>query len=340
MEFGITDITNGWFYWFIKDKEKKAEMIASRYAEADFVKQFLVSLTELIRDKKEKSFSFFSEPGFTRLNMSIDKSNHFILEVACGHTDDFDHNDKEKAGPCCKFVTDTYQMRNEFVPTILKAFHRYQRSHLMLDYYEENWTVAIGSRNRENFLFPFRELQDLHQAASDIQPFALFREHGRYGYRSSSGKEIIIPPVYENGKKYPIVIKGRNYFIVQQNGCWGLVDDQNRTVIDFLFDDIGRVKLEKGRPQFLMCFQQQEGQDYFKIGIISTDLKITVYPCLDRFPENITCHGKTTCFYYINQGDKWGAVNRDGTVLMDVAYRKEEVERQIYFAFMDRTMVE
>jgi hypothetical protein len=171
-----------------------------------------------------------------------------------------------------------------------------------------------------------------------IQPFILFKEYGLYGYRKSSGGEIVILPIYENGKKYPVIINDRNYFIVMQHGRWGLVDDHNEIVVDFVFHDIGRVKLERGRPQFLMCFQQLEGKDYFKIGIISTGLKITVHPCLDSFPENITILGETTCWYYVNQGDKWGAVKSDGTVLMDISYRKEEVEKQITILCQDLIM--
>jgi hypothetical protein len=33
MEFGIIDITNGWFRWYLKDNDKKVEITASRYAE-------------------------------------------------------------------------------------------------------------------------------------------------------------------------------------------------------------------------------------------------------------------------------------------------------------------
>jgi hypothetical protein len=167
MEFGIADITNGWFYWFIKDNEKKVEITASRYAEADFVKQFIVNLTELIRDKREKRFSIYAEPGFTTINMSIDRNNNFNLELAFEHRSDLPNDDMQKAKCYYKFVTSAYQMRSEFVPTILKSFNHYQRSHLMLDCYEENWTVAIGSKNSESFFFPFKELQELHQTASD-----------------------------------------------------------------------------------------------------------------------------------------------------------------------------
>lgn len=169
MEFGITDITNGWFYWFLKDNKKKVEITASRYAEVDFVKQFLVNLTELIRDKKENRFSIFTEPGFTTVNMSIDRNNNFNLEVAFEHISDILNDDMQKAKHYYKFVTSTYLMRNEFVPTILKSFNRYQRSHLMLDYYDENWTLAIGAMNRENFSFPFKELQELNQTAIDVR---------------------------------------------------------------------------------------------------------------------------------------------------------------------------
>jgi hypothetical protein len=169
MEFGITDITNGWFNWYLKDNEKKVEITASRYAEVDFVKQFLVNLTELVRDKKEKRFSVFTEPGFITVNMSIDQNKNFNLELAFEYLSDLPDEDMKKTKKYYKFVASMYQMRTEFVPTVLKAFKRYERSHLMLDCYEENWTLAIGGMDSEKFIFPFNELQELHLTASDIR---------------------------------------------------------------------------------------------------------------------------------------------------------------------------
>lgn len=169
MEFGITDITNGWFNWYLKDNEKRVEIIASRYAEEDFVKQFLTNLTVVIRDKKETRFSIFAEPGFATVKMSIDRNNNFNLELAFEQMSDILYDDMQKAKNYYKFITSMYLMRTEFVPTILKAFTRYERSHLMLDCYEENWTVAIGGMDSEKFSFPFNELQELHLTASDIR---------------------------------------------------------------------------------------------------------------------------------------------------------------------------
>ena len=169
MKFGIIDITNGWFNWYLEDDEKRVEITATRYAEVDFVKQLLVSLTEFIRDKKEKRFSIYAEPGFVTVNMSIDQNNNFNLELAFEHMSDVLVVDMKKEKKYYKFVTSMYLMRTQFVPTILKAFKRYERSHLMLDCYEENWTVAIGERDSEKFTFPFTELQELHLTASDIR---------------------------------------------------------------------------------------------------------------------------------------------------------------------------
>ena len=63
MEFGIIDITNGWFRWYLKDNDK-SRITASRYTEEDFVKRFLVCLTEFIRDKKKKDFHFLQSLVF------------------------------------------------------------------------------------------------------------------------------------------------------------------------------------------------------------------------------------------------------------------------------------
>lgn len=169
MEFSITDITNGWFRWCLTDNDKRVEMTASRYAELDFAKQFLENLTELIRYKKEKRFSILAEPGFATVNMSIDRNNNFNLEIAFEHMSELPDDDIRKAKHYYKFLTSMYRMRTEFVPTILEAFNYYQRSHLMLDCYEENWTVAIGENDSERFSFPFDELQKLHHTASDIR---------------------------------------------------------------------------------------------------------------------------------------------------------------------------
>lgn len=167
MEFGIIDITDGWFHWFLKDNEKRVEITASRYAEEDFVKQFLTNLTVIIRDKKETRFSIFAEPGFVTVNMSIDQNDNFNLELAFEHMEDLPDEDMKKAKKYYRFVTSMYLMRTEFVLTILKAFKRFERSHLMQDCYEENWTVAIGGMNNEKFSFPFHELQELYLIASD-----------------------------------------------------------------------------------------------------------------------------------------------------------------------------
>ncbi len=160
-----------------------------------------------------------------------------------------------------------------------------------------------------------------------IRTLKLYEKEHRYGYKDKDTGEIVIEPHYENGKEYPIIIENKNYFAVKSHGKWGLINMDNEVVIDFLYENIGRVKLEKGSPEFVMCFQQQ-GEVYFKIGIISTKLKVTVPPVLDRFPENITVLGVNTCWYYINKGDKRGSVKSDGTVVMKIEHTKEEVINQ------------
>ncbi|HPU62552.1 MAG TPA: hypothetical protein PK304_00190 [Mobilitalea sp.] len=168
MEFGITEIFGGWFKWYIKDNEKKVEITASRYAKEDFVKQLLISLTDIIRDRTEKRFFIFAEPDYTTIIMSADNNDNFIMELAFEHMDDFTDRDIKNARHYCKFETSMYLMKTEFVPTILKAFRYYERSKLMLDYYEENWTYAFGESDSEKFTFPFDELRKLHITASDI----------------------------------------------------------------------------------------------------------------------------------------------------------------------------
>lgn len=160
-----------------------------------------------------------------------------------------------------------------------------------------------------------------------IRVLRLYEKEHRYGYKDKDTGEIVIAPLYENGKEYPIVIDNRNYLAVKYHGKWGLVNANNEVVVDFRYEDIGRPKLEKGSPKFVLCFQQQ-GDGYFKTGIISTKLKVTVTPILDRFPENITVLGVNTCWYYINKGEKWGSVKSDGTVVMKMEHTKEEVTNQ------------
>ena len=160
-----------------------------------------------------------------------------------------------------------------------------------------------------------------------IRTLKLYEKEHRYGYKDKDTGEIVIDPDYENGKEYPIVIETKNYLAVKYHGKWGLINTDNEVVIDFRYEDIGRAKLEKGSPEFVLCFQQQ-GEGYFKIGIISTKLKVTVPPLLDRFPENITVLGENTCCYYINKGGKWGSVKSDGTVVMKIEHTKEEVLNQ------------
>lgn len=115
--------------------------------------------------------------------------------------------------------------------------------------------------------------------------------------------------------------------MVKNQGKWGLVDEDNKIVIDFEFDDIGRPRLACGSPEFVMCFKNQ-GEGYFKMGIISSKLQVTVPPVLDNFPQNITVKGENTSLYYIHKNEKWGVVSKDGTVLVEPAYTKEEVDGQ------------
>lgn len=156
----------------------------------------------------------------------------------------------------------------------------------------------------------------------------LFEEEHGYGYKDIDSGKIVVAPVYEMGKEYSIIIENENYLAVKKQGKWGLINSENEVVIDFRYDDIGRPRLEKGSPEFVQCFQQK-GEGYFKIGIISTKLIVTVPPLLDRFPENITVLDESTCWYYINQGNRWGAVTRDGAVVVELEYEKDEVQKQI-----------
>jgi hypothetical protein len=169
MEFGINSIEDGWFKWYVRDKVQKVELTASRYDAEDFVKKLLINLTEIIRSNQENIFSFFSEPGFVTIKMKIEDNDMFTMELACSDNEIHISDDITCAKKYNIFTISMFHMRTEFVPTILKSFQYYQRSHLMLDYYEENWTVAIGGANSEKFSFPFKELQELNQIASDIK---------------------------------------------------------------------------------------------------------------------------------------------------------------------------
>ncbi|MDF2544078.1 MAG: hypothetical protein K0S47_3796 [Herbinix sp.] len=170
MEFGIRSIESGWFNWYIQDKVQKVEMTASRYDNEDFVKKFLVNLTDIIRHRQENIFSFFSEPEYVTIKMKVEDNDMFTMEIACSDSEIHSTGDITTCTEIYnKFSISMFQLRTEFVPTIIKSFHYYQRSHLMLDCYEENWTIAIGEKDSENFMFPFNELQELHQTASDIR---------------------------------------------------------------------------------------------------------------------------------------------------------------------------
>ena len=95
-------------------------------------------------------------------------------------------------------------------------------------------------------------------------PIKLYNKGNKYGYKDIDSGRTVIPPIYENGKIHPIIIGGRNYFVVKNQGKWGLVDEDNKIVIDFEFDDIGRPRLACGSPEFVMCFKNQ-GEGYFKM---------------------------------------------------------------------------
>ena len=48
-----------------------------------------------------------------------------------------------------------------------------------------------------------------------IRALRLCEKGHRYGYRDKDTGEIVIAPLYENGKEYPIVIDKRNYLAVR-----------------------------------------------------------------------------------------------------------------------------
>lgn len=169
MEFGIISIESGWFKWYVQDNLQKVEITASRYDSEDFVKKLLVNLTDIIQNRQENIFSFFSEPGYVTIKMTADNNDMFTMELACSDSEIQLSDDIMNAKNYNRFSVTMFHMRTEFVLTILKSFKRYQRSHLMLDYYEENWSLAIGGLDSESFSFPFHELQELHLTASDIR---------------------------------------------------------------------------------------------------------------------------------------------------------------------------
>jgi hypothetical protein len=166
MKFGIVNLSNGWFQWFVRDDIQKVEVTASRYAEVDFVKLFLKSLTDIIRSKKEQSFSFFSEPGFVTIKMIIEDNDMFTMKIALSDRE-INLDEKEEGANYSKFSESMYQMRTEFVPSTISAFRQFEKTQNKLDYYNENWSEVMGSR--DVFEYPFEELQELHKVASDIR---------------------------------------------------------------------------------------------------------------------------------------------------------------------------
>ena len=48
-----------------------------------------------------------------------------------------------------------------------------------------------------------------------IRTLRLYEKEHRYGYKDKDTGKIVVAPLYENGKEYPIVIGNRNYFAVQ-----------------------------------------------------------------------------------------------------------------------------
>lgn len=169
MEFGIKSLKDGWFDWYINDNEKTVEITASSVTEHDFVKQLLRSLTVLIKDRTESRFSIFVEPGYETINMKVDDNNNFILEMVFEDVLEIQDGDMSQGQNYERFVTDMYRMRTEFVPSIIKAFKYYERSILMLEYYEVHWTLSTQWGDVEEFSFPKEELQQLHLVASDVR---------------------------------------------------------------------------------------------------------------------------------------------------------------------------
>lgn len=161
-----------------------------------------------------------------------------------------------------------------------------------------------------------------------IRPLRLYEKLHRYGYKYKDTEEIVIPPIYETGKEYPIIIDNRSYLAVKKQGKWGLINTDNKMVVEFRYDDIGRPRLRNGSPEFVLCLKKHN-DNYYKIGIISSKLDVTIPTILDSFPENITVLGENTCWYFICRGEKWGAIKSDGTVIMELKYTKEEVRNQI-----------
>lgn len=169
MRFGITNLSNGWFYWFLQDDIEKVEFIASRYDDVDFVKLLLRNLTDIIRNRKTNSFSFFSEPGFVTIKMKPENNDMFTIEIAYNDRAINLNENMKCSSKYYSFTVTMFCIRTEFVPSIIKVFKEFEKSSDKLDYYIENWSEALGIQDRDIFEYPFKELQELNKTASDIR---------------------------------------------------------------------------------------------------------------------------------------------------------------------------
>lgn len=167
--------------------------------------------------------------------------------------------------------------------------------------------------------------------ASFSQLVSFKNEHGKYGFKTTSGIIKVQPmydvvyTVFENG--HLCVNKGfkskieNNKEIIINSGKWGFIDETGKEVIPLQYQRAGGFK--NGLAKVML-------ND--KWGFINSQGKFVVQPIytfIDNYEDDIaicnvgaTIKNKYSFFSLDYEGGKWGAVDRAGKIIIPTIYEK------------------
>jgi len=170
--------------------------------------------------------------------------------------------------------------------------------------------------------------------------FFLVVKDGKYGYSNRLGK-VYIKPVYEYGEEFH---DGKA--IVKQEGKWGIIDYTNKFVIqpqytliawnndfyavaengkEYIFDSNLQKKITE------TAFDSVYASDSSNHVRVKMDGKIKFYNVIKGEYAITKSYDDATAFNYgfafVKEKGEWGAINKDGKVVVELSYDKISFEK-------------
>lgn len=153
-------------------------------------------------------------------------------------------------------------------------------------------------------------------------------EGGKHGYIDVNGNPAI-PLIYEDAKDYPEndYYREETYlFSVRQDGKWGLIDCQNKSIIPFSFLEIsGTVNSNF----YLTAIETSRGIRY---GVYSRSCEELIETVIDELPQlirlpkapEVFINYETLTYYYVKTGRRFGVISSDGRMITDLTLLKKD----------------